>query len=36
LVEWQVGIVSVTHKHSLEDYFLSLTSTNQHVAAYKD
>jgi ABC-type multidrug transport system ATPase subunit len=36
LVEWQVGIVSVMHKHSLEDYFLSLTSSNQHVATYKN
>jgi ABC-type multidrug transport system ATPase subunit len=36
LVEWQIRIISVTHKHSLEDYFLSLTSSNQHVAAYKN
>jgi ABC-type multidrug transport system ATPase subunit len=36
LVEWGIDIIAVTHKHSLEDYFLSLTSSNQHVATYQD
>jgi ABC-type multidrug transport system ATPase subunit len=31
-----VALISVTPKHSLEDYFLSLTTANQHVAAYKN
>jgi ABC-type multidrug transport system ATPase subunit len=29
-------IFSIQAKHSLEDYFLSLTKANQHVAAYQD
>jgi ABC-type multidrug transport system ATPase subunit len=36
LVEQQTGIISIQSKHSLEDYFLSLTTANQHVAAYKN
>jgi ABC-type multidrug transport system ATPase subunit len=36
LVEQQTGVVSIQSKHSLEDYFLSLTTANQHVAAYKN
>jgi ABC-type multidrug transport system ATPase subunit len=36
LVERQVGILSLQTRHRLEDYFLSLTSSNQHVAAYQD
>lgn len=36
LVEQQVGILSLQTRHRLEDYFLSLTSSNQHVAAYQD
>ena len=36
LVGQQVGILSLQTRHRLEDYFLSLTSSNQHVAAYQD
>lgn len=36
LVGHGIGIVSLQPRHSLEDYFLSLTSSNQHVAAYQD
>jgi ABC-type multidrug transport system ATPase subunit len=36
LVGNRIGIVSLQPRHSLEDYFLSLTSSNQHVAAYQD
>ncbi len=35
LVAAEVNILAVQPKHSLEDYFLSLTSANQHVAAYR-
>jgi hypothetical protein len=34
LVENGVAVYSLRAKHSLEDYFLSLTTPNQHVAAY--
>ena len=36
LVQEGVDIVSIDSRHSLEDYFLSLTTPNQHVAAYQD
>lgn len=36
LVHNYVEVISVQPKHSLEDYFLSLTTSNQHVAAYKN
>lgn len=36
LVGHDISVVSIRSKHSLEDYFLSLTTANQHVAAYKD
>ena len=36
LVAQQMGILSLQTRHRLEDYFLSLTSSNQHVAAYQD
>lgn len=36
LVESNVGILAIQPKHSLEDYFLSLTTGQQHVAAYKN
>ena len=36
LVGQGIGIVALQPRHSLEDYFLSLTSSNQHVAAYQD
>jgi ABC-type multidrug transport system ATPase subunit len=36
LVEKNVEVLAVQPKHSLEDYFLSLTTANQHVAAYQD
>lgn len=36
LVEGGTGILAIQSKHSLEDYFLSLTTSNQHVAAYQD
>jgi ABC-type multidrug transport system ATPase subunit len=34
LVQQGVEVYSLRSKHSLEDYFLSLTTPNQHVAAY--
>jgi ABC-2 type transport system ATP-binding protein len=36
LVEQNVEVLAIQPKHSLEDYFLSLTTANQHVAAYKN
>lgn len=36
LVLMNIGITSFTSKNSLEDYFLSLTSANQHVEAFKN
>jgi hypothetical protein len=36
LTERSIEIIAVQPKHSLEDYFLSLTTSNQHVAAYKN
>ena len=36
LVEQNVEILAIVPKHSLEDYFLSLTTANQHVAAYQN
>ena len=36
LIDSGIGLVSVQPKHSLENYFLSLTKTNQHVEAYKN
>jgi ABC-type multidrug transport system ATPase subunit len=36
LVQQGVEVYSLRSKHSLEDYFLSLTTPNQHVAAYTD
>lgn len=36
LVGQGIGLVALQPRHSLEDYFLSLTSSNQHVAAYRD
>jgi ABC-type multidrug transport system ATPase subunit len=36
LVEMNAGILSLNTRHSLEDYFLSLTSGQQHVDAFKD
>lgn len=34
LVERKVDVLAIRPTHSLEDYFLSLTTGNQHVAAY--
>src|SRR6478735_4111069 len=34
LVRAEIGIVSIQAKNSLEEYFLSLTGDNQHVAAF--
>jgi ABC-type multidrug transport system ATPase subunit len=34
LIQEGVQLISLQTKHSLENYFLSLTSANQHVAAY--
>jgi len=34
LVRAEIGIVSIQAKNSLEEYFLSLTADNQHVAAF--
>ena len=36
LVEMDIEILSLYSKHSLENYFLSLTSENQHVETFKD
>jgi len=36
LVEMGVEVTALQPKHSLEDYFLSLTTPNQHVATYQD
>ncbi|HEU4471993.1 MAG TPA: ABC transporter ATP-binding protein [Flavisolibacter sp.] len=36
LVEQGIELVSLRPRHSLEDYFLSLTTANQHVAAYRN
>ena len=36
LIEQNVELLSIQPKHSLEDYFLSLTTSNQYVAAYKN
>ena len=36
LVGQNVEILAIVPKHSLEDYFLSLTTANQHVAAYQN
>jgi ABC-type multidrug transport system ATPase subunit len=34
LVQQNIDVLALQPKHSLEDYFLSLTTSNQHVAAY--
>jgi ABC-type multidrug transport system ATPase subunit len=34
LVEQQVEVLGITARHSLEDYFLKITTANQHVEAY--
>lgn len=36
LVQAGVNVLSIQPKHSLENYFLSLTSSNRHVATYKN
>jgi ABC-type multidrug transport system ATPase subunit len=36
LVQMDVDIISLFSKHSLENYFLSLTTENQHVESFKD
>ena len=36
LVQMGAGIISLQHRHSLEEYFLSLTSANQHVEDFKN
>jgi ABC-type multidrug transport system ATPase subunit len=36
LVHMDIEIISLYSKHSLENYFLSLTTENQHVEAFKD
>lgn len=36
LVQMEIEIVSLYSKHSLENYFLSLTTENQHVESFKD
>jgi len=36
LVQMDIEIISLYSKHSLEDYFLSLTTENQHVEAFKN
>lgn len=34
LIEKNIAIIAIQPRHSLEDYFLSLTTSNPHVAAY--
>ena len=36
LVHQHIGIISLQPRHSLEDYFLQVTSSNQHVEAFTD
>ncbi len=36
LVEQKIEVKGITARHTLEDYFLKITSANQHVEAYKD
>jgi ABC-type multidrug transport system ATPase subunit len=36
LVQKNVEVLAIQPKHSLEDYFLSLTTANQHVATYQN
>jgi ABC-type multidrug transport system ATPase subunit len=36
LVNEGIEVLSLQPKHSLEDYFLSITTSNRHVAAYQD
>lgn len=36
LVENSIEVLAIQPKHSLENYFLSLTTVNQHVAAYQN
>jgi ABC-type multidrug transport system ATPase subunit len=36
LIENNIEVLAIQPKHSLEDYFLSLTTANQHVAAYQN
>lgn len=36
LVSHEMNVLELKATHSLEEYFLSLTTTNQHVAAYKN
>lgn len=36
LVDMDIEIISLSPKHSLENYFLSLTTENQHVETFKD
>jgi ABC-type multidrug transport system ATPase subunit len=36
MVQAGIDVLNLDAKHSLENYFLSLTSQNQHVAAYQD
>jgi hypothetical protein len=36
LVEMEIEIISLSSRHSLENYFLSLTTENQHVEAFKN
>lgn len=36
LVQMDVEIISLSSKHSLENYFLSLTTENQHVESFKN
>lgn len=36
IVNMDIGIIAISEKHSLEDYFLSLTTANKHVEAFKN
>lgn len=36
LVEKNIEVLAIKPKHSLEDYFLSLTTSNRHVATYQN
>lgn len=36
LVEMNIDVIALQPRHSLEDYFLSLTTSNQHAATYQN
>ena len=36
LIEQNIHVLGVTSRHSLEDYFLKITTANQHVEPFKN